>query len=175
MINDSLIFLRYNAKYGETVAAAERSMTQFRRFERVPELVALDADGGRIAWSLSWFEILIFDAVENDGRRMPEPSCIPSDSCTSMFTEIADCPLSALGDALSACVGAVDWFVMALSRVAIALAEASTVGAVAAFLRVLKENFFGGLKVLRTFWSFSERLLTACYCQSGFVGDLLRS
>jgi hypothetical protein len=94
----------------------------------------------------------IFVALENEGLRTPGPSCIPSELFSSTFPSASWCLASSKGRSLPSgvCVSAGSLFVVL---------TAFEGGITEAFLRVLNENFFGGLKVLRMACSFSDSAL----------------
>lgn len=48
MMNEFLMFFKYNAENGALAVGAERSITQCCRFDIVPELVAWDAAAGSL-------------------------------------------------------------------------------------------------------------------------------
>jgi hypothetical protein len=150
MINESLMSLKYNAEKGAVAVGADKSITQCRMFNIVPELVAWDAEGGNRRCRSVWFATVTFVAVENDGWRIPGPSCMPSATTSSM------CPPPR--------VSTFDLSAVELgSDIDGELADCA--GTAEAFLRDLNENFFGGLNVLRVVWSFSDSVLMAYQSQ----------
>lgn len=162
---------KYKAENGDMDVGAEKSTTQSVRSESVPELVACEAEAdGTICISLCR-EIVILSTPENEGRRTPPPiSLMPSVMLVPFGRPRADsCSFRSPGDSLSRGVGAKEEFVFDVSEVRTgarrrceaASSTASEMEIAEAFLRVLKANFLGGLKVWRMFWSFSERALTA--------------
>jgi hypothetical protein len=155
MINESLMSLKYKAEKGALVVGADKSNTQCRMLDIVPELVAWDAVIGNRRCRPLWFATVIFVAAENDGFRIPGPSCMPSATTSSMWSETSCCFFSATGkesfrgggltfDPSEEGVG--PEFACGLADCPIL--DADTAGV---FLRNLNENFLGGLKVLRVF------------------------
>lgn len=116
--------------------------------------------------------MLMLVTAENEGRRTPPfVSSIPSLTTAGLFCRprATSCSFRSPGDSLSRGVGAKEEFVFDVSEVKMgarrrcdaASSAASEIEIADAFLRVLKANFLGGLKVWRMFWSFSERALIA--------------
>lgn len=138
----------------------------------MPELVACDADAGAMMVIALWLLMLMLVTAENEGRRTPPfVSSMPSLTMAVPFCSdrAASCSFRSPGDSLSSGVGAKEEFVLDTSEVTIgprrrceaASSAASEMEIAEAFLRVLKANFLGGLKVWRMFCSFSERALIA--------------
>jgi hypothetical protein len=92
-------------------------------------------------------------AAENDGLRIAEPSCIPSAIISSLWPETSCCLFSVSGVKPFGGGGSTFDPSEAETRPdsACELVACPTldVGTTGAFLRDLKENFLGGLKVLR--------------------------
>lgn len=122
----------------------------------------------RALWLLMW----MLGAVEKEGRRTPPcVSSMPSLTVAVLFCgdRAASCSFRSPGESRSRGVGAKEEFVLDMSEVTIgarrrceaASSAASEMEIADAFLRVLKANFLGGLKVWRMFCSLSERALIA--------------
>jgi hypothetical protein len=162
--------LRYSAEKGAPVVGADKSITLCRTFKIVPELVAWDAVVGNRRCRPSWFAMMTFVAVENDGLRIPGPSWMPSATSSSMWPESSCCLFSPLDGDTFGGDGTSKGSRFDPSTIEIgpesdcepAGCPALEAGAVGVFLRDLNENFFGGLNVLRVFWSFSDSDLMAC-------------
>lgn len=152
------IFLRYSAEKGDIAAGVLRSTVQFMRFVTVPELVACDAEPGAMMLRALWLLMCMLVAAEKDGRRTPPfVSEMPSLTIIVSFRSesAASCSFRSPGESLSSGVGAKEEFVLDVSEVTIgarrrceaASSAASEIEIADAFLRVLKANFLGGLKV----------------------------
>ena len=103
-MSEFLMFLRYKAAKGAPFAVGgERSTMHLRRFDTVPELVvAWEADGGRMTWRSSCFDMVTLVAFEKDGLRIPVPPFIPSIPSSSTLSNAASgCFLSSFDDFLS--------------------------------------------------------------------------
>jgi hypothetical protein len=147
MINEFLIFLKYNAENGALAVGAERSTTQCCKFAIVPELVAWEAVAGSLRCSSLWFVMVTLVVCDSDGLRTPGPSCMPSWT-SSLCSGV--CRISA-----SCNFGADRGFVFDMPPIVwLGSLRDSKVSAgfdgagVAVGLR-LNENFFGGLNELR--------------------------
>jgi hypothetical protein len=150
MMSEFLMFLRYSAEKGAVRVGAERSITLCWRLEIVPELVAWDAVEGSLRCRFLWCVMVTFVAFKRGGRCTPGPSSIPSVMFSStLLGSSFDEESSRNVEIASDCVGVVN-------SCGCAPLNAEVVGA---FLRDLKENFFGGLKELRVVCSFSESAL----------------
>jgi hypothetical protein len=109
-----------------------------------------------------WLPMWMLVAAENEGRRTPPfvssmPSLTVAVPCCRLRT--ASCSFRSPGGGLSSGVGANEEFVFDVSEVTTgarrrceaASSAASEIEIAEVFLRVLKANFFGGLKVWRIF------------------------
>ena len=138
----------------------------------MPELVACDAEHGAMMVSPAWLLMWMLVELEKEGRRIPPcVSSMPSFAVGGSFggVAVACCLFRSLEDGLSSDVGALGELGFDVSGAAIgsrrrgeAASSAAPETEIAdAFLRVLKANFLGGLKVWRMVCSFSERALIA--------------
>lgn len=169
MINELLMSLKYNAENGAVAVGADKSITQCLMFRIVPELVAWDAVVGNRRCRSVWFATVIFVAVENDGLRIPGPSCMPSATTSSRPPALSFCLLSSPDDdSVDGAAPLKEWTLDSSGAEVESDFDGRMTGCAApdagtadTFLRDLNENFFGGLNVLRVFWSFSESVLMA--------------
>lgn len=127
-------------------------------------------------WAAEWLEMVTLVALEKEGLRIEawlRASSWSFTLSTLLSKKASCCDFSSVGDSLSSGVGANEdvAFESELSPGTRSLfcwasSAASEMEIAEAFLRKdLNWNFFGGLKVLRMFCSFSERALIACMYQ----------
>lgn len=155
MISEFLMFLRYSAANGAPwEVAADMSMMQRLRLATVPELVAWDADAGRMMCSPSCFEMVMLVAFGNEGFRMPVPARMLGSVSSSAVCEVGSgcCLLSS---------NRFSWSVGMAGGVVYGVFDSVDAPA-GAFLRDLKENFLGGSKELRMLCNFSDNPLIVC-------------
>lgn len=147
-------------------------MVQFVRLEREAEAVAWEAEGGRVVVRFVWLVMeMVVAAVKSRvlGAALLLLLSVLAGGAGGCELSAASCSARSPGERRSSGVGAKEELVVELvfettgarRRWDAASSAASEMEIALAFLRVLKANFLGGLKVVRMVWSFSDSALIA--------------